>query len=121
MKARAVILRTTAGLGAIVGYGCLFAFLYLVSAQIYHWFRDGEWTHVGLGDGLRMGLARCCVNDLDSGRLADFVQWLNSPVGWLGLHRVVEVIPASLALFLASMAGNCLLIYSRDRVRQELH
>jgi hypothetical protein len=120
MKARLVILRTAAGFGAFIGYGGLIAFLYLVSVQIYHWFRDGEWTHVGLGDGLRMGLARCCVNDLDSGRLADFVQWLNSPADWLGLHRVVEVVPASLALFLASMAGNCLFIYTRDRARQAL-
>ncbi len=120
MKARAAMLRATAALGAVIGYGCLIAFLFLVSMQIYHWFRDGEWTHVGLGDGLRISLVRCCVNDSDSGRLADFLQWLNSPGAWLGLHRVVEVIPASLALFLASMAGNCLFIYTKDRARQEL-
>jgi hypothetical protein len=108
MKQRDALLSVTAGIGAVLGYGCLIAFLYLVAMQIYHWFRDGLWTHVGLGDGLRMGLERCCVKD--------FLQWLDAPEAWLGLHRVVDVVPASLALFLISMAGNCLFIYSRDRV-----
>ena len=116
MKQRNAILGVTAGIGAILGYGFLIAFLYLVTMQIYHWFRDGLWTHIGMGDGLRMGLERCCVKDSDSGSLAAFLQWLDAPAAWLGLHRVIEVVPASLALFLVSMAGNCLFIYSRDRV-----
>jgi hypothetical protein len=37
-------------------------------------------------------------------------------VNWLGLHKVFEVIPASLALFVLSIAGNCLFIYCRDRL-----
>jgi hypothetical protein len=114
MKQREAILRVIAGIGATLGYGCLIAFLYLVSTQIYRWFRDGEWTHIGLGDGL--GLERCCVKDAGTGTLASFLQWLDAPVDWLGLHRVIEVVPASLALFLASIAGNCLFIYCRDRV-----
>jgi hypothetical protein len=40
-------------------------------------------------------------------------------VDWLGLHQVFEVVPASLALFLVSIAGNCLFIYSRDRLHQD--
>ncbi len=119
MKARTNLLRVAGGVGAFVGYGCLIAFLWLVSIQVYRWFRDGEWTHIGLSDGMRDVLVRCCVKDADSGRLADFVQWLDSPVNWLGLHRVFEVMPASLALFLVSIAGNCLFIYSRDRLHQE--
>jgi hypothetical protein len=116
MKQRETIMRVTAGIGAMVGYGCLAAFLYLVSLQIYRWFRDGEWTHIGMGDGMRVGLLRCCVKESDTGTLASFVQWLDAPVDWLGLHRVVEVVPASLALFLLSIAGNCLFIYGRDRL-----
>jgi hypothetical protein len=119
VNARIVLLRVTAGVGGVFGYGCLIAFLYLVGTQTYRWFRDGEWTHIGLSDGMRDGLARCCVADTDSGKLAEFVQWLSSPVDWLGLHRVFEVIPASLALFLVSIAGNCLFIYSRDRLHQD--
>ena len=120
MKQRNTILSVMAGIGAVIGYGCLIAFLYLVSVQIYYWFRDGEWTHVGLADGLRMGLQHCCVKDSDTaGKLASFVQWLDAPVGWLGMHRVIEVVPASLALFLLSIAGNSLFIYCRDRVSRE--
>ncbi len=119
MKARVLTLRVTGGVGAIFGYGCLIAFLYLVGMQSYRWFRDGEWTHVGLSEGVRAALMRCCVKDGDTGTLAGLVQWLDSPVDWLGLHRVFEVIPASLALFLVSILGNCLFIYSRDRLQQD--
>jgi hypothetical protein len=122
MKGHITMLRVAGAVGAFFGYGCLIAFLSLVSMQIYRWFRDGEWTHIGMSDGMRDTLARCCVKDPDSGSVAaHFVQWLDSPVDWLGLHRVFEVIPASLALFLVSIAGNCLFIYSRDRLHQDAH
>jgi hypothetical protein len=113
---RANALRVTGGIGAIIGYGCLGAFLYLISLQIYRWFRDGEWTHIGINDGVRISLQHCCVKDGDSGRLSAFLQWLDAPLDWLGVHRVFEVVPASLALFLVSIVGNALFIYCRDRL-----
>ena len=116
MTARDLAWRVAGGVGAIIGYGGLAAFLYLVGLQSYRWFREGEWTHIGLNDGLRTGLMRCCVKDGDSGRLAAFVHWLDAPVDWLGMHKVVEVVPASLALFAVSIAGNCLFLYCRDRL-----
>jgi hypothetical protein len=118
MKARDAVYRFMCAIGAVVGYGCLIAFLALVGLQSYRWFRDGEWTHVGMNDGLRIGLLRCCVKDGDTGRLATFMQWLDAPVTWLGLHKVFEVVPASLALFAVSIAGNCLFIYCRDRLEK---
>lgn len=117
MTARTAVLRLTSGIGAIIGYGCLVAFLYLISTQLYRWFRQGEWTHVGMGDGLRIGLLHCCVKDGATGRIAGFLHWWDSPVSWLGLHKVFEVVPASLALFAVSIAGNSLFIYCRDRLR----
>jgi hypothetical protein len=115
MTGRNAVLRFISATGAVIGYGCLVAFLYLVGWQTYRWFREGEWTHVGLSDGLRVGLVHCCVKDADTGRLATFLHWLDAPVSWLGMHKVVEVIPASLALFAASIAGNCIFIYCKDR------
>jgi hypothetical protein len=117
MKGRTALLRFASAIGAVIGYGCLAAFLYLISMQIYRWFRNGEWTHVGMIDGLRIGLVHCCVKDGDTGRTAALLQWLNSPVDWLGMHKVFEVIPASLALFAVSIAGNSLFIFCRDRLR----
>ena len=116
MKGREAAFRILGASGAVIGYGCLMGFLYLVGGQVYRWFSDGEWTHVGLDDGLRMGLLRCCVKDGDSGRLSAFLHWLEAPVDWLGLHKVFEVVPASLALFAVSIAGNCLLMYCKDRL-----
>ncbi|MGB6352972.1 MAG: hypothetical protein WBF21_03220 [Steroidobacteraceae bacterium] len=116
MKARDTALRAAGVVGALIGYGCLIAFLSLVGLQSYRWFRDGEWTHFGMNDGLRIGLTKCCVKDGDTGRLAAFMHWLDAPVNWLGMHKVFEVVPASLALFAISMAGNCLFIYCRDRL-----
>ena len=116
MNAREAGLRILSAAGAVIGYGCLIAFLYLVGLQTYRWFHDGEWTHIGMIDGLRLGLLKCCVRDGDTGRSAAFVHWLDAPSAWFGLHKVFEVVPASLALFAVSIAGNCLFIYCRDRV-----
>jgi hypothetical protein len=118
MKVQNMVLRAMAGLGAIIGYGCLLAFLGLVGVQAYRWFREGEWMHVGIGDGIRIGLVNCCVQDGSVGRLANFLHWWQSPETWLGMHKVFEVVPASLALFAVSIAGNCLFIYCRDRLHQ---
>ena len=114
MKVRDTAFSLLGAIGAVIGYGGLLGFLYLVGGQVYRWFREGEWTHIGLGDGLRMGLLRCCVNG--GGRVTAFIQWLDTPVNWLGLHKVFEVVPASLALFAVSIAGNCLFMYCRDRL-----
>jgi len=110
------VLNSARVLGAVVGYGCLAGFLYLVGLQTYGWLRDGEWTHVGVADGLSAGLLRCCVRDADTGRLAALVHWLDSPASWLGLHRVLELLPASLALFAVSILGNSIFIFCRDRL-----
>ncbi len=116
MTARDAALKCIGAVGAVVGYGCLAAFLYLVGLQSYRWFREGEWTHIGLNDGLRIGLKHCCVKDGDTGRLAAFAHWLDAPVDWLGMHRVFEAVPASMAVFAVSIAGNCLFLYCRDRL-----
>lgn len=116
MKARDAGFRLLSAAGAVIGYGCLIAFLFLVGLQSYRWFRDGEWTHIGMNDGLRAGLTRCCYSGGDSGRLAAFMHWLDAPVNWLGLHKVFDAVPASLALFAISIVGNCLFIYCRDRL-----
>jgi hypothetical protein len=116
MKIRGAVWRFIGGIGAVIGYGCLIAFLYLVGVQVYRWFREGEWTHIGMGDGLRIGLVHCCAKDGDTGRIGTFMHWLDAPVDWLGIHKVLEVVPASLALFAVSIAGNCVFIYCRDRL-----
>ena len=118
MKARDASLWLVSAIGAVIGYACLIAFLCLVGLQSYRWFHDGEWTHIGMIDGLRDALVRCCVKDGDTGRLAAFVHWLDAPMNWLGVHKVFEVVPASLALFAISIAGNCLFIYCRDRLER---
>jgi hypothetical protein len=119
MNARAGLLKILAAIGALIGYGCLAVFLYGIGTQIYKWFRDGEWTRIGLGDSIRAVLERCGVQDGGTGRLAGFLQWWESPATWLGLHKVLEVVPASLALFLLSIVGNSLFIYCRDKLRQD--
>jgi hypothetical protein len=116
MRGREILLWITRGLGAVVGYGCLAAFLWLICMQLYRWFRDGEWTRFGVSDGLRAALTRCCVDSGDTGRLAALWHWLDAPVDWLGLHKVLEVVPASLALFALSIAGNSIFVYSCDRI-----
>ncbi len=90
--------------GAIVAYGAFTGCIALVGMQLLDWFRNGEWTHVGISDGLRslLGLWRL----RDGGRLAGFARWLDAPTGWYGWHRVLDAIPASVGLFALSIAGN---------------
>lgn len=114
MNVREALLRVLRTLGALIGYGCLALFLALITFQVYRWMHDGEWTHVGLSEALHLALLRCGVNPGDTGHLASLVQWLDTPVHWLGLHRVLEVLPASLGLFALSILGNALFIYCRD-------
>jgi hypothetical protein len=102
--------------GGVVGYGCLAAFLWLIGLQTYRWLHDGEWTHIGVSQGISDGLTRCCVKDGDTGRLAALVHWMDAPADWLGLHRVLELLPASMALFALSILGNCIFVYCRDRL-----
>lgn len=116
MSGHKIALTVMRALGAALGYGCLALFLILISVQVYRWLRDGEWTHIGTSEGMRIALAHCCVKEGDTGRLAALVHWLDAPVNWLGLHTVLEVIPASLALFVASILGNSIFIYCRDRI-----
>jgi hypothetical protein len=116
MSARKALLWITRVLGATLGYGCLAAFLYLVGTQLYGWFREGEWKHFGTSDGMRTALAHCCVKDGDTGKLAALSRWLDAPVNWLGLHKVLEVVPASLVLFALAVVGNSIFIYCRDRI-----
>jgi hypothetical protein len=116
---RDAILRLGSVLGAIVAYGYLTAFLGLLGFQVYRWFQNGEWTHVGVNDGMRAALAHFAGPDGLTGWRAALGHWLDAPVTWLGLHQVLEVLPASLALFVISILGNSLFIYTTDRLREE--
>jgi hypothetical protein len=111
-------LRVGGAAGALFGYGCLAAFLSLVGFQIYRWFREGEWTHVGVSDGLRVIVNHLGVTPDSTGRLSELAHWLDAPVHWLGLHKALEVLPASLALFAISILGNSIFIYLSDRARE---
>jgi hypothetical protein len=104
--------------GGFVAYGCLAGFLCLISTQLYRWLRDGEWTHIGITDALRSMLVNCCVNDASTGLSAAFVHWLDAPTDWLGWHKVLEVVPASIGLFALSMLGNFAYIYCNDRIQE---
>jgi len=118
LRGRRIALQIARAVGAVVGYGCLAALLYLIGLQIYLWFREGEWTHFGLSEGIRIGLSHCCVKDGDIGKLAALVHWLDAPADWLGLHKVLEIAPASLALFVVSILGNSIFIYCCDRIEE---
>jgi hypothetical protein len=89
--------------------------------QIHHWFRDGQWTHIGIADALYSILTSCCVrvDGGGAGLFATLARWLDQPTDWLGWHRLLGAVPASIGLFLLSILGNFLYIYSCDRIDAE--
>jgi hypothetical protein len=103
--------------GAVLAYGAFAGCVAVLTWQLYRWMRDGEWTHVGAGDGLRMLLEVCCVRDGDVGRLATLAHWLQNPTDWLGWHKVLDVTPASIGLFLLSVLGNFAFVRGSDLLR----
>jgi hypothetical protein len=114
MKTRLIWVRACA---AVAAFGALAWFLGLIGLQVYQWFRDGEWTHIGVRDGLLSLVSSCCVRDESApGMMAAFMRWLESPDSWLGLHRVLEAVPASVGLFLLSVFANFIYIYCSDRL-----
>jgi hypothetical protein len=117
MNGRHTTWRIVTVLGGVMGYGCLAAFLSLVGLQVRGWFKEGDWPHISIGDAIRALLGRMQIPDDATGPLARLSHWLDAPVDWLGLHKVVEVMPASLALFAAAILGNFLFVYGSDRLR----
>ena len=100
--------------GGLVAYASLAAFVGLLGLQTYRWLREGEWPHIGIGEGLRALLGFYGVDDGGVGRLARLARWLDTPTDWLGWHRVLEAIPASIGLFLISVCGNFVQVYGSD-------
>jgi hypothetical protein len=111
-----VIWRFGRAAGAVVAYGGLVWFVGLIGLQTYRWFRLGEWTHIGVAEGLRSVLGGCCVRDGDTGLFAALAHWIDAPVDWLGLHKMLDVVPASLLLFAISILGNAVFVYCCDRI-----
>ena len=106
-------------MSAVVAFGAFVWFLCLIAMQIWHWFRDGQWTHIGLRDGLLSLVSSCCVSDeAGSGIAPALMRWLEAPDSCLGLHRLLEAVPASVGLFLISVFGNFIYIYCSDRLEE---
>ncbi len=113
MKLRLLLLRAISAVVTFTAFAC---FLGLISVQIYRWFRDGEWTRISVSDGLLSLVSSCCAHSDGAGTMAAFARWLEAPETWLGLHRVLEVLPATVGLFLLSVFWNFLFVYCSDRL-----
>jgi hypothetical protein len=113
MKLHLILLRA---LSAVVAFGSFAWCLGLVGTQLYRWFRDGAWTRISTSDGLISLVTSCCTQGDSEGRMAEIARWLEAPASWFGLHRVLDLLPASIGLFLLSVFGNFLYIYCSDRL-----
>lgn len=106
-------------ISAVMTFAAFTCFLGLFGLQLYHWFRDGQWTRISITDGLLSLVSSCCARDVGGGgAMAAFARWLEAPESWIGLHRVLEVIPASIGLFLLSVFWNFIFINCSDRLEE---
>lgn len=103
--------------GFMVAYGAWFASASVIAYQGDRWLRDGQWTSIGVSDGLRSAFA--AIGAGEHGRFAQFAHWLAEPKDWIGWHRVLEVTPASIALFLLAILGNFAYLYGSDALQAQ--
>jgi hypothetical protein len=113
MNLRLIWLRA---ISAVMTFAAFTCFLGLIGMQIYRWFRDGEWARISISDGLLSLVSSCCVREDGAGAMVAFAHWLEAPATWIGLHRVLEVLPATIGLFLLSVFWNFLYTYCSDRL-----
>ncbi len=102
--------------GFMVAYGAWLASAAVVAYQAYRWLREGQWTPIGVSDGLRSAFA--AIGAGEHGRLAQFAHWLADPTDWIGWHRALELTPASVALFLLAILGNFAYVYGSDSLKE---
>lgn len=80
----------------VEGLGCLLCLVPFLAAacvlvyQCFLWLMDGEWIEV----------SGSVVFEYVLGPDHPFLQWLNDPKSWHGLHRIVEILTGSLSFFL---------------------
>ena len=104
--------------GFMVAYGAWIASVGVIAYQGYRWLRDGHWTPIGVTDALQSVFALIGVGS--RGHVAQFAHWLAEPADWIGWHRVLELTPASIALFLLAILGNFAYIYGSDALNEPL-
>lgn len=94
-----------------IGQGFAFAGLgggaALLSWQIYTWLKTGEWPPISTPDGLFIAWAFLFA---DGSAAPHFVQWLIAPETWIGVHKILDAIPAALTLFLVGIGGLMLFV-----------
>ena len=113
MKLQLMLLRA---FSAIIAFGLFAWFLGLIGTQLYRWFRDGAWARISTSDGLISLVTSCCMRDGNASSMADFTHWLGAPGSWFGVHRILELLPASVSLFVLSVLANFIYIYCSDRL-----
>ena len=95
----------TAAAGTGAGFGCLVAAGLLLAGpcffvwQCYHWMRDGAWWPVSL----LTALAWAGVGGT----------WILFPTDWLGLHKLLDGIPLSIAL----VAAGIFVLWAVEKLR----
>jgi hypothetical protein len=119
MNLRLVSLVLIRSISAVVAFSAFVLFLGLIGMQMFRWFRDGEWSRISISDGLLSIVSGCCARDDGAGTMVALARWLEAPQSWIGWHRVLEVMPASIGLFLISVLANFVYVYCSDRLDQQ--
>lgn len=74
----------------------------IIAIQVVIWLKDGYWPSVGVAKGLLYLRSLFYSSPPGDG---SFAAWLSDPQSWLGLHKLLEFLPASLGVVIV---GFCL-------------
>jgi len=87
-------------------FGVILAGLAVPALQIYGWLRYGNWTPFSIIDSLRLVAELFADPESPPTRLA---AWLESPSSWIGLHKLLSFLHASIGLWAVALGGAYLL------------
>lgn len=86
----------------LIAGSAILAGLAIPAWQVFVWLRDGEWVPFSIIDSLRPISA--FFSRFDSSWTA-FDAWLATPASWIGVHKLLSFLHASVGCWAAAMAA----------------
>ena len=101
----------------LIAGSAILAGLAIPAWQVFVWLRDGVWFPFSIIDSMR--LIRAFVSGSDSTWTA-FDAWLVTPTNWIGIHKLLSFLHATVGFWAVATAAALTLQESSEEPRKKL-